>query len=728
MSLKLKDLIYFQERENLEGKKEVILTLNCNKCTNLNLQKFVNEKCLSCFLKTLYLFRNTKFDYISFDMDNDEINSHKCLPLLNYFKRLERTKSILNKIGRLREKKCVYKGFQCKVFNHEFFDNSISGDKYNNPIFIYELIRNRLNCFKTDLTYDSVCNKCVKSHEFLYRSLLKFLKEFQLIKDYINYQKEKKFSENNSNFYKNYFSRFQLDAIQPKSSKDIQFINNRNLIEVYKVGKNDLFKILIYKIPNEFESFFDVQFPFKSKTEQIYFSKVINDVEKNLDLLKIDRIISLENLIKLYKIEALRYINLKYKFTQNKMRKIAFLAALQKLNLQKLFPLLLDDYIEEIFLDSPNDKLYLNHQKYGRCRTNKKFTLKEIDRIKTLLRIYSGKTVDYINPSIKLVLKNKYFYCRFAIDTEPINLNKFSLDIRKLNKNIFTIQDLLKSKTLNPIIAAYLYFNVIRRVNITVTGETNTGKTTLINALDLLAPKEFRKLYVESITESLNQSKFERHQLKYKVDPLEASNKQKFSKQNQIKKLLHRTPDIIYLGEILAKEEAEAMFHCLAAGLRGFQTIHSNNLDSLMNRLLYHFEINISCLKDLDLLILMNKTREKRKIISLSEINHVIKQSKGIYRQIFEYNPDSDKWNLLIDLFNTNSIKKIRKIEPINEKEFYMYIQIYEDIFNFLLKYHKISLEDLVALFDKISYFSFISLKELENFWLSWKHSWSLNS
>lgn len=410
------------------------------------------------------------------------------------------------------------------------------------------------------------------------------------------------------------------------------------------------------------------------------------------------------------------------------MRKIAFLAALQKLNLQKLFPLLIDDNIEEIFLDSPNDKLYLNHQKYGRCRTDKKFTLKEIDRIKTLLRIYSGKSVDYINPSIKLVLNNKYFYCRFAIDTEPINLNKFSLDIRKLNKNIFTIQDLLKNKTLNPILAAYLYFSVLRRVNITVTGETNTGKTTLINALDLLVPKEFRKIYVESITESLNQSKFERHQLKYKVDPLEASNKQKFSKQNQIKKLLHRTPDIIYLGEILAREEAEAMFHCLAAGLRGFQTIHSNNLDSLMNRLLYHFEINISCLKDLDLLILMNKTREKRKILSISEINHDTKQANGVYRQIFEYNPDSDKWNLLTDLFNTNSIKKMRKIEPINEKEFSMYIQIYEDIFNFLLRYHKISLEDLVALFDKISYFSFISLKELENFWFSWKHCRSLNS
>ncbi|MFX1494704.1 MAG: ATPase, T2SS/T4P/T4SS family [Promethearchaeota archaeon] len=728
MSLKLKDQIYFQERENIEGKKEVILTLNCNKCRNLNLQKFDNDKCLSCFLNSLYLFRNAKFDYISFDIDNNEIKSHNCIPLLNYFKHLERIKNIFQKIGRLRQKKCVYKGFKCKVFNHEFFKSSIGGDEFNNPIFLYEFIRNKLDYFKTDLLYDSVCSKCVKSHKFLYNSLLKFLKEFQLIKDYLNHQKEKNFSENDSNFFEDYFSRFQLDMTQPKSSKDIQFINNRNLIEVYKIGQNDLFKILIYKIPNEFESFYDVQLPFKSKSDQIYFSKIINDVEKNLDLLKIDKIISLESLIRLYKIEALRYINLKYNFKQNKMRKIAFLAALQKLNLEKLFPLLLDDNIEEIFLDSPNDKLYLNHQKYGRCRTDKKFTLKEIDRIKTLLRIYSGKTVDYINPSIKLVLKNKYFYCRFAIDTEPVNLNKFSLDIRKLNKNVFTIQDLLKNETLNPITAAYLYFNILRRVNITVTGETNTGKTTLINALDLLVPKEFRKLYVESITESLNQSKFERHQLKYKVDPLEASNKQKFSKQNQIKKLLHRTPDIIYLGEILAKEEAEAMFHCLAAGLKGFQTIHSNNLDSLMNRLLYHFEINISCLRDLDILILMNRTREKRKIISISEINPDIKQSNSIYRQIIEYNPDSDKWNLLTDLFNTKSIKKIRKIEAINEQEFYMYIQIYEDIFNFLLRSHKISLEDLVAFFDKISYFSFISLKELENFWFSWKQSWSLNS
>ncbi|GAG06926.1 unnamed protein product, partial [marine sediment metagenome] len=259
-------------------------------------------------------------------------------------------------------------------------------------------------------------------------------------------------------------------------------------------------------------------------------------------------------------------------------------------------------------------------QKFGRCRTKINLNLKEIERLKTMARLYSGKRLDYMNPSIKLVIKNQYFYCRFAIDVDPIQIHNFALDIRKLNKNIFTIQDLLKNGTLNPLMTAFLYCNLLRKTNITITGKTDTGKTTLINTLDLLTPKEFRKIYVENVTESLKQFEFGKHQLKYQVDSLEDYLTQRYSKSNIIKTLLHRTPDIIYLGEILTKEEAEAMFHCLAAGLKGFQTIHGNDIDSLMNRFLHHFKINESCLYDLDLIILMKKERNIRRVHSIYEI------------------------------------------------------------------------------------------------------------
>ena len=85
-------------------------------------------------------------------------------------------------------------------------------------------------------------------------------------------------------------------------------------------------------------------------------------------------------------------------------------------------------------------------------------------------------------------------------------------------------------------------------------------------------------------------------------------------------------------------------------------------------------------MKDLDILILLKKIREKRKIVSISEIKHELTESEAVYRQIISYNPETEKWDILTDLFNTDTIKKLRKIEYIDDKRFYMYIQIYEDI------------------------------------------------
>jgi len=311
------------------------------------------------------------------------------------------------------------------------------------------------------------------------------------------------------------------------------------------------------------------------------------------------------------------------------------------------------------------------------------------------------------------------------VDVKPVHLSNFALDIRKLNKNILNIQDLLQNKTLNPHMAAFLYFAILKRKNITVTGETDTGKTTLINALDLLTPKEFRKIYVENVEESLNQSKFFRHQLKYKVDSLEESINQKFSKQNQIKKLLHRTPDIIYLGEILTKGEAEAMFHCLAAGLRGFQTIHSKDVDSLINRIIYHFKIHPSCLHDLDLIIMMKKYRDKRRIFSISKINPNFE--KTIHKMLFKYKPEIKQWNSLKELYDSNVITQLKQHEYINNEMFREIIEIYSDIFEILSKIDKISNMELIQLFDMISFYSFISIEQLRRYWKKWKKLRTLN-
>ncbi|MEJ2250956.1 MAG: ATPase, T2SS/T4P/T4SS family, partial [Candidatus Lokiarchaeota archaeon] len=440
--------------------------------------------------------------------------------------------------------------------------------------------------------------------------------------------------------------------------------------------------------------------------------KIANFIMKKLQSIEINDIYSLESLIKFYQEKCVEILTLNYDFDKDLIIKVSFYSTLRFLNLLKLFPLLHDDYIEEIFLDSPSNYIYLNHRNYGRCRTNIFFTNNDIERVKTLIRIYSQKRIDFNNPSLKFVLKNKYFNCRFSIDIKPIHPENFALTIRKFNNKIFTIQNLLKNGTLDPLIASFLFFCMIYRINITVIGETDSGKTTFVNALDLITPKYFRKIYVENISESLDQKEFGKHQLKYRVDSVSLTNNEVLTKSAQIRSLLHKTPDLIYLGEILTKEESEAMFHCLAAGLTGFQTIHAKSVESFINRVLYHFKINRACLNDLGVLILMRKDINlKRRVLSINEIIGVNEENEKYYREIFTYNPKLEKWFLKYDLYKTSIVQGLKNSEDFNFSKFWGLIRYYYTFFLKVSKSNLISKNFLVELFNQLSQKTFLSEK-----------------
>ncbi len=722
-----KDLTFFKECENLEGNKEKTLIIDCNNCLNKEKNIQLSKKCKFCFLINLYQNKDRKFDYISLLWDEILIQRNKFSMFLGYFKRLKKIKSINKKIENIRVQKCNYREFSCKILPNYPSLRKIKDDEYYDPIFIYDHIIRRHEILKKKKINDSICQECFCYYERLEKLLMKLFSDLRIIK------KLKDFPNNDANlqdhelFYELIFSGSLLLAKKNRNNRHNKIKAKGELISKYKTGDYDIFHVQIHRILNENEMLYTTKLFFKGEVNDDYYEKIILDAILNVEIDEFDKLTSLERLIEIYKKESIKYLNSNFNFSKIIRNKIGFITSLKKLNLDKLFPLLIDNFIEEIFLDSPNDEIYINHQKFGRCRTNLGLNSRDIERIKTLFRLYSGKRLDFMNPTIKFVMKNKFFFCRFSIDVEPIQINNFALDVRKLNKNILTIQDLLKNRTLDPSIAAFLYFNIIRRKNITVTGETDTGKTTLINAFDLLTPKEFRKIYIENTIESLNQIIFGKHQLKYKVDSLENSENENYSKSNQIKKLLHRTPDIIYLGEILTKEEAEAMFHCLAAGLRGFQTIHSKNIDSLINRFLYHFKIDRLCLNDLDLIILMKKDQNERKVIGIFEICKNPDNTKNLYDSIFIYKPKLQKWIITKSLYKTNVIQELLNYEDLPEEKFTSFMKIYIDIFEFLLKHSFLSTHELIDVLHKISYYSSGSIEFLIQFWNLWKKNRSLN-
>lgn len=726
MIANLKTRIIFQEKENLAGKKENFLIIDCKQCSEKEKNFYNNKTCIYCFLHNLFVNKNSKFNYILISKNEILIEPKQFELFLEYFKKLNKIKRINQKIEKVRKKRCIYQEFKCKYVPDYFSLVKIHDFEFYDPILVYNIHFKRISFLKENTIFNNFCLNCVNYLKNLETSISKTLNNLRIIKLLNSFEYESDQTQDNLDFYKNLFSKsFQLYT-KNQECKVPSLLKKEELINTYIIGTDNLYQVYVSNIPFEAENKYLVSYNCKSRAEEDYIKKIVQDISNSLNIVNFDQIIPLENLINLYKQESLKILNKNYRFAKIDNNKIAFISALKRLNLEKIFPLLIDDFIEEIFLDSPYDEIYINHQQYGRCRTNIKFNISEIERIKTLLRLYSGQRLDFMNPSLKLVLKNKFFYCRFALDIEPINLNNFALDIRKLNKNILNIQDLLKKGSLNPLMATFLYFIILRRRNITVTGETDTGKTTLINALDLLTPKEFRKIYVENIVESLNQFNYGKHQLKYKIDSYDSILKENYSKSSQIKTLLHRTPDMIYLGEILTKEEAKAMFHCLAAGLRGFQTIHTNNIDSLINRFIHHFKINKSCLNDLDIIILMKKDANQRKIISISEIGSNLKKDK-LYNNLFQYNPESKKWNLVNPLFETKIINELRRYEDLSRENFSFLIKIYNEIFTYISKANKVDNYKLINFFDRISYNSFQSNDALENFWYNWKNNRGLN-
>jgi len=728
MTSKIDKLSYFQIKGALDDKEEKRLIINCSNCSNLEEGRNFTSECIYCVLKILFLNKSSIDKTTTVKRRENLIEYNQLSSILGFFNKISSIKKIWKKIDNIGKIKCKYQEFNCRIGTLNNFPFSTETSPIYEPISVLSYLLDKIKELKGTEVINFDCQKCTKKVLTLLENILDLFNKLDII------QKFKKFSTKDSsadciiNFYNHTVFETPLTSITNKFTKNSIITSRSDLVETYKIGKNKIFQILIFDVINEYEKQYVVKYSLQSSGEENFFKNIVKDTKNNLKLLDSDKIIPLEEIISLYQMNAKRYLASKYKLSENEIESISFVSALYKIKIEKIFPLLVDDHIEEIFLDSPKEKVYINHQKFGRCRTDIKLDLTDIERLKTFLRLYSGRRLDFSNPSIKIVIKNKYFYCRFAIDVGPVQLYNFALDIRKLNKNIYTIQDLLKNGTLNPTISAFLYFLILRRVNITVTGETDTGKTTLINTLDLLTPKEFRKIYVENIIESLNQSQFQRHQLKYQVDSLEEQSTRQTSKQNQIKNLLHRTPDIIYLGEILTKEEAEALFHCLAAGLKGFQTIHSNNIDSFLNRIIHHFKIHVSCLSDLGLIILMKKNRQRRIIASIVEMKNNIVEANEFYTILFNFEPHLKNWSVFNSLYASNLVEQIRKHEDLSQDKFQTLFELYQDVFKTLHQIDKLDLHKLIKLFDQLSFYSLTNVETLCVFWENWKNSCSLNS
>ena len=326
----------------------------------------------------------------------------------------------------------------------------------------------------------------------------------------------------------------------------------------------------------------------------------------------------------------------------DRVRALSRLAAFEAAGIPTIYSLSLDDSVSEFYVDAPGTPVYLDHAKYGRCETTLTLTERERKAIETHMDTFKGYTIDFSNPSLKNEFDIFGKRLRISLDLAPLAVSSFSLDVRKLTSSELTIVDLVRTDVLSAEAASFLLAALELGMNVTIVGETGTGKTTLLNALDEAMSPRLRRIYVEDAVETKDLLDRGYHQMKLKVDPFDRGSESSRTKSAEITKILHRSPDVVILGEIQSEEHSKAFFHALSAGIRGLQTFHASSATQAVRRWREMHGISKANLLDLDILVQMARPERlgsKRQVFGISHI--VEEEGEATLREVYSRGRDA---------------------------------------------------------------------------------------
>jgi len=288
-----------------------------------------------------------------------------------------------------------------------------------------------------------------------------------------------------------------------------------------------------------------------------------------------------------------------------RIRELSELAAFEAIGLSRIYAIAKDDRVTEFYVDSEVTPVYLDHSSSGRCESGIVMTERERGALETHLDTFSGYTLDFKTPSLKNDLVIAGAVLRISLDLEPVSVNRFALDVRRLNVSSLPMARLIELDVITRDAAATLVGWLEVGGNVTIVGETGTGKTTLLNALDELVERRLRRVYIEDAVETRDMLGLGFHQMKVKVDPFERGDRTGRTKESETVKALHRSPDIVILSEIQSEEHSRAFFQALASGARGLQTFHASTLEQAIRRWVSLHHISEQNILDLGLMVQM---------------------------------------------------------------------------------------------------------------------------
>lgn len=311
--------------------------------------------------------------------------------------------------------------------------------------------------------------------------------------------------------------------------------------------------------------------------------------------------------------------------------KLAEAMAWSAVGMEEFFMLFYDNQVTEAFCNEIGSPIVVSHRKYGRCITNLLFKEELWSSLKIRSEFDTGHALTPISPALKVSFNTNYGNLRTSLQIPPLTPLSPAFNMRRLPIKPINMATLIQEKQISAQMASYLIEKLHSRANIIVAGEPGSGKTTLANALLLNSDTTWRLIVMEDAREVILPNQQFPMATRFFMPVVGEDNR--FAKRSdEIARLLHRSPDYVFLGELQNAEDTKVAFEAFAAGISGMATTHARNFEGLISRWVNSHQLEEGLLSAIDFIVFTQRVLEDGRVeLSTSKI---YENRNGVFAEV----------------------------------------------------------------------------------------------
>lgn len=250
----------------------------------------------------------------------------------------------------------------------------------------------------------------------------------------------------------------------------------------------------------------------------------------------------------------------------------------------KIDVLMNEPYVEDITCNGPNTNVYINHRFYGSIKSDVTFEEVELNNFVMKIAQISGRHISLLQPIRDATLPDGS-RANLTLGRE-VTKKGSTFTIRRFKSNPISCIDLMRYKTFDSLMLAYLWIVIERKRSILAAGGTASGKTTTLNALGTFIPHEYKIVSIEDTAElNLLHPNWTQSvtRIGFGGDGGGGKSKGDIELYDLLKAALRQRPEYIFVGEVRG-EEANTLFQAISVGHPCMGTIHAGTVQELLSR------------------------------------------------------------------------------------------------------------------------------------------------